>query len=164
MRRGALRLEYARALISGGGKDVKLADGNTYKLDDSDTPMDYSAIVNGAKAAGLDGQHTSGWAAIDDALANGQPIVADGNITSAWKAEFPTGDPTDHYGSTKYAVTGHFIAIMGKYMDTSVSPPVAKYIVSDPMFTGGAVAMTKEQLSVFLGEKPDVTIIGDPKK
>ena len=39
---------------------------------------------------------------------------------------------------------GHFNTILGK-------TPDGKYIVSDPMYTGGPVEMTREQLAVFFG-------------
>ena len=81
---------------------------------------------------------SSGWTALDQNLNAGNPMVARGNITSNWRSQFST--PSD-YGS---GGNSHYLAILGKTFD-------GKYIVADPMYRGGTVAMTKDQVSVFFG-------------
>jgi hypothetical protein len=57
------------------------------------------------------------------------------------------------YGSVGGSSVGHFVAIVGK-------TPDGKYLVSDPMWTGGAVAMTLDQLKVFTNYNPLITTVG----
>ena len=43
--------------------------------------------------------------------------------------------------------TSHFISILGRAAD-------GKYVVGDPMFSGGTVALTAAELRTFLGSVP----------
>lgn len=147
-------IEYARALITSPTDPFKAAtstvtvNGTTYPLRESNSTVGYGQVVDGAQAAGLPAQHTYGWGPINDALAAGHPVVLAGTISPSWKQEFPTDG---HYGSA--GRVGHFIAILGTTSD-------GKYIVDDPMYTGGAVAMTRDQIANFTGTNPDVTTVG----
>ncbi|MHB8874877.1 MAG: C39 family peptidase [Myxococcaceae bacterium] len=143
------QIDYARGLIYGTSNSEVTVNGTTYKLLDKDgDTVGFGNIVDGATAAGLTSEHTSGWGALDDALADGHPVVAAGMISETWKGQFP---PDGHYGSA--GRVGHFVAILGK-------TPEGKYIVSDPMFANGAVEMTQEELKTFVGTIPDITTVG----
>ncbi len=147
-------IEYARALITSPSDPFKAAtstvtvDGTKYPLRESNSTVGYGQVVDGAIAAGLPAEHTYGWGALNDALAAGHPVVLAGTISPAWKDLFPADG---HYGSA--GRVGHFVAILGKTAD-------GQYIVNDPMYTGGAVAMTADQITTFTGANPDVTTVG----
>jgi hypothetical protein len=86
-----------------------------------------------------------GWANFDAALAGGNPLVVEGNIGTAWRTVF-----ANHQGEAPgtYAGggNGHFIAVLGKTADN-------KYLVADPMYAGGTVAMTRDELAVFFARQ-----------
>jgi hypothetical protein len=76
-------------------------------------------------------------------------VVAYGDCYPSWKKQFPKTE--GRYGGGEIA---HFIAILGKTQD-------GRYIVCDPMFTGGPVEMTRDQLSVFFSKGGDKGDNGD---
>lgn len=144
------KVDFARALMYGAtytpGGDIPMVDA-----DQQTTSIDQ--IVAGANNAGLPAESAGGFEALDAALESGKTVVAYGNISGAWRDQFAgvqvPGAAEVRYGS---GGGGHFIAITGKTED-------GRYIVSDPMFTGGAVAMTAEQLQAF-NETPGFAAIG----
>lgn len=144
------KVDFARALMYGAtytpGGDIPMVDA-----DQQTTNIDQ--IVAGANNAGLPAEAATGFAALDEALESGKTVVAYGNISQAWRDQFAgvqvPGAAEVRYGS---GGGGHFIAITGKTDD-------GRYIVSDPMFTGGAVAMTAEQLQAF-NSTPGFAAIG----
>ncbi|MBL1177207.1 hypothetical protein [Pantanalinema sp. GBBB05] len=93
----------------------------------------------GIQRAGGRAEEYSTWNDLDHSLMEGKPLVANGRISSKWRDQFP--EPT-LYGS---GGDFHYIAVLGK-------TPNGKYIVADPMYKGGPVEMTKNQLAVFRGE------------
>lgn len=149
------QIDYTRALISGTSNKQVTVNGKTYKLYDKDlgpgSLVGNGQIAGGATALGVPASRQSGWGSLNDAMAAGKPVVAAGFISQDWKAQFPA---SGHYGSA--GRVGHFIAILGKTND-------GKYLVSDPMYANGSVAMTAAQLEKFTGTNPDFTAIGKGK-
>jgi hypothetical protein len=138
-------IDHARYLMYPNDSRVTTTKQGIKVLDaDGETTGD-SNIQNGIKNAGGTGTESYTWNALDQNLSNGKPMVARGNITDKWRSQFPS--------SSRYGTGGdsHFIAILGKTSD-------GKYIVADPMYRDGAVAMTKDQLSVFFQFTGPVTI------
>jgi hypothetical protein len=144
------RIDYARGLMFGTSNEDVVVQGRTVHLLDQDhETTDSPDIEKGAEAAGLTAQQETGWKELDAALAAGKPIVAFGDCYPAWKKQFPTTE--GRYGSGEIA---HFISIVGK-------TAAGGYVVCDPMFTGGPVEMTRDQLAVFFSKGGDKGDNGD---
>lgn len=147
------QIDYARYLITGATNGtVQTQPGTEIKIDDHDLQtLGFGAIANAKNRTQLPMSNATGWAALDNSLANGNPVVAAGYITKDWKAQFPDRGT---YGSVGGSSVGHFVAVVGK-------TPDGKYLVSDPMWTGGAVTMTREQLQKFFTNgSPLITTVG----
>ncbi|WP_426744374.1 peptidoglycan-binding protein [Myxococcus faecalis] len=133
------QVDYARALMSPRRESeftyVKASDGTRVPQLDRDRELTGGTMVSdGVKGAGLDARYGQGWEELDRQLAAGNPVVANGRTNAAWREQFP-----ERMGSGDI---GHLNAILGKTSD-------GKYLVADPLHTGGPVAMTREQLGVF---------------
>ncbi|HZN92057.1 MAG TPA: C39 family peptidase, partial [Myxococcales bacterium] len=145
------QIDYARYLITSSTNQTLTIAGTELKLDDNDTQtLGFGQIANAENRNDVPMTSTTGWAALDNSLAVGHPVVAAGHITPDWKDSFPAWGT---YGSVGGDRVGHFIAILGK-------TPDGKYLVSDPMWTNGSVAMTLEELKKFTGSNPSVTTVG----
>jgi hypothetical protein len=141
------RVDYARALMfpnSSAIKYIEIRGQQVPQLDQDHNTTGNVNVKNGAEEAGLDAEIRSGWDELDQALRDGQPIVAFGDCYEAWKKEFPD---RSLYGGGEI---GHFIAIVGMTAE-------GEYIVSDPMYRGGPVEMTREKLAVFFDKDGDNT-------
>jgi hypothetical protein len=141
------KVDYARALMfpkSGAIEYVEIGGQQIAQLDQDHATTGNVDIEAGAEQAGLPADIESGWDALDQALRDGKPIVAFGDCYEAWKQEFP--DRTLYGGGE----IGHFIAILGRTGD-------GQYVVDDPMYRGGSVEMTREQLAVFFDKDGDNT-------
>jgi hypothetical protein len=103
-------------------------------LDQDRVWTNFEQVKTGIRNAGGTPEHLTGWDALDRSLNVGKPVISFGNLTNAWRQQFP-----NRVGSVS---GGHWNAILGKTSD-------GKYIVADPMHEGGVVAMTKNQLAVF---------------
>jgi len=149
------QIDYARYLIKDTSNgSVTTSPGTSVPIYDNDSQrLSYDRIANAEQQTGIPMTYTTGWAALDDSLANGHPVVAAGQITQPWIDQFPD---RGNYGSvdvTKDPV-GHFVAVVGKTTD-------GQYLVSDPMWTGGAVTMSREELMKFFANNyPLMTTVG----
>ena len=141
-------IDYARglmypALAKSSGKDITLADGSKVRVLDADKMLsNITAATAGAQGGGLAGaQHETGWADFDAALNAGKSTVVEGNISGSWHTVF-AHHQADAAGNYQGGGNGHFIAVLGKTAD-------GKYLVADPMYSGGTVAMSRDELAVF---------------
>ena len=140
------KVDYARALMYGTHNQEVVVQGQTVQLLDKDHDTTGSpSIVAGATAAGLTAQEQTGWSELNTALVDGKPVVAFGDCYQGWKDQF--ADAEGRYGGGEIA---HFISILGRSAD-------GQYIVNDPMFTGGPVEMTRDELAVFFNKDGDNT-------
>ena len=94
----------------------------------------WAELQRGVTKAGGTPIDISSWAELDQRLSQGQPVVLNGYYGPNWRNQFP--------GSTGNGAVAHLNAALGKTTD-------GKYIIGDPMHRGGAVAMTRSQLSAF---------------
>lgn len=146
------RIDYARALMypkldASAYTTVNDANGNPVRLLDRDSALTAmgdatSGIVGGAAQAGISTAKQTGWGNLDDALAAGRPVVVEGNICDAWRTAVASHPPGSYAGGGD----GHFIAVLGKTAD-------GKYLVADPMYSGGTVALTKDELATFFAKQ-----------
>lgn len=138
-------IDHARGLMypQYATKSVTLPDGSTVKLFDSDKMLtNMTAMTRGAAGGGLaDAQHQQGWTDFDAALNAGKALVVEGNISGAWRTVFANHE-AEAPGSYQGGGSGHFLAVLGRADD-------GKYLVADPMFTGGTVALSRDELAVF---------------
>jgi hypothetical protein len=133
------QIDYARALMYPDSSSITYIDVGGQQipqLNQDGEFTDISAITQGAQQLELGGLQGTGWAAIDNALASGQPVVCPGNVSTDWRDEFP--NPNDYH----LEGSGHFIAVLGRTED-------GKYLVADPLYPGGVVEMTRDQLATF---------------
>lgn len=146
------RIDYARALMypdldARAYTTVKDANGVEQRLLDRDKALTAlgdgtSGIIGGASEVGITTKKETGWGALDDALDGGKPVVVEGNICEAWRTAVASHPPGSYAGGGD----GHFIAILGKTAD-------GKYLVADPMYSGGTVEMTKDELAKFFAKQ-----------
>lgn len=146
------QIDYARGLMypdlaKSSGKDVQLPDGSTVRVLDIDKMLTgIGAATAGAKAGGLSGAtHQKGWSDFDTALNDGKSLVVEGNISGSWRTVF-NNHQADAAGNYQGGGNGHFIAVLGKTSD-------GKYLVADPMYTGGTVAMSRDEIAVFFAKQ-----------
>jgi hypothetical protein len=134
------QVDHARALmhpeLAGTGaftlvKDANGRDVPTLSRDQEKTSGNME--TNGIAAAGGTPSFGRGWEELDRALEKG-PVLGNGYLGPEWRKQFP-----ERVGRGDI---GHVNAILGKTAE-------GKYIVADPMHTGGPVEMTREQLSKF---------------
>ncbi|MFP2908804.1 peptidoglycan-binding protein [Pyxidicoccus sp. 3LFB2] len=133
------QVDHARALMSPRRESeftyVKASDGSRVPMLNRDRELTGGTMVaDGIKGAGLESRYGQGWEALDKQLAAGNPVIANGYTNAAWRSQFP-----ERMGSGD---VGHLNAILGKTAD-------GKYLVADPLHTGGPVEMTRQQLSTF---------------
>ncbi len=144
------KVDYARALMYGThNQQVEVRGQTVFLLDQDHATTDNDKILTGATAAGLTAQQETGWAELDAALTAGKPVVAYGDLYPSWRKQFAGFEGVYHGGEI-----AHFIAILGKTQDGA-------YIVDDPMFSGGPVEMTRDQLAVFFSKDADGGDKGD---
>jgi len=124
-------IDYARYLMFGYSNGTRQG---VPVLDQDTVWTNFDQVKAGIQKAGGTPEQLTGWDALDRSLNAGKPVISFGNLTNAWRQQFP-----NRVGSGS---GGHWNAILGKTSD-------GKYIVADPMHEGGAVAMTKNQLAVF---------------
>lgn len=123
---------------------------------DLDGEMSLDSVATGINA--VDGAHAerrNGWSELDAALDAGNTIVLGGNIWSSpntdtegdnlgWIGNFPPhGSPGGYSSDTSGA---HYIAILGRGVN---SDNEVVYTVADPLSSGGAVELTRDQLARF---------------
>lgn len=133
------QIDYARAKMYPDNPNIEHITVNGQEipqLNQDDTFTDISAITQAAGSLEAGGLQNTGWAALDDALASGQTVVCPGNVGTEWSGNFPDPDAYHLEGD------GHFIAVLGRTED-------GKYLVADPLYPGGTVAMTRAQLDTF---------------
>ncbi|MBE4752821.1 hypothetical protein G4177_32165 [Corallococcus sp. ZKHCc1 1396] len=133
------QVDHARALMSPRRASefttATASDGTRVSLLDRDHELTGGTMVSdGIQNAGLTSRYGQGWDTLDQQLAAGNPVIANGATNAAWRSQFP-----ERMGSGDI---GHLNAILAKTAD-------GKYLVADPLHTGGPVAMTRNQLSVF---------------
>ncbi|MCU0550413.1 MAG: FG-GAP-like repeat-containing protein [Leptolyngbya sp. Prado105] len=93
-------------------------------------------IRTGIRNAGGRAENFSSWQTLDQKLAENKPVIAWGRSSSTWQSQFPNR-------SLFISSEGdHVLAILGKAVS-------GRYIVADPLYRGGSVEMTKEQLARF---------------
>jgi len=155
------QIDHARALMypslaKTDGRDVVTATGETVRVLDLDKMLTgIDAATRGAQGGGLENAtHGKGWDAFDTALNAGDSLVVEGNISGTWRKVF-SDHAADAPGSYQSGGNGHFIAVLGKDAN-------GNYLVADPMFTGGAVAMTRDELAVFFAKQGGEPSFVDP--
>jgi Peptidase_C39 like family len=94
----------------------------------------WAQLQAGIINAGGSPQDIDSWAGLDQALSQGKPVILNGYYGQNWRNQFPA--------RTGNGATAHINAALGKTSD-------GRYIIADPMHTGGTVAMNKSQLAVF---------------
>jgi hypothetical protein len=109
--------------------------------------LDLDSALSSTVAAQTAYAMLGGWAETGTGSANlaarldeGKPAVLSGKTTASWRNQFPT--PASYGGFTEGF--GHILAVVGK-------TAAGRFLVSDPMYRGGAVEMTAAQLGVFNG-------------
>ncbi len=145
------QIDYARALMYPNNPNIEYREVNGQRLpfldDDRDLTNEFE-VERGAEGVNLEADRMQGWNNLDQALADGRPVVLSGRITSEWRGEFPNSQ------SYQYAPdgTGHFLTVVGK-------TPDGNYIVSDPMYSDGPVVMTRDQLAKFLDQEGNPSFV-----
>ncbi|MBN2359452.1 MAG: C39 family peptidase, partial [Deltaproteobacteria bacterium] len=143
------QIDYARGLMypnldERSYKHVTDANGKEVRLLDNDSDLtNIDEVVTGAAQAGITTSHEKGWNELDAALNAGQTAVVEGNISGTWRSQFSNSGVAGSYAG---GGNGHFIAVLGKTSD-------GNYLVADPMFSGGAVEMSRDQLAVFFAKQ-----------
>jgi hypothetical protein len=103
----------------------------------------WDELRTGIRNAGGRPEDVNSWSVLDQKLAEGKPVIANGFYGESWRLQFPS------YASTGNGSVSHINAILGRTKD-------GRYLVADPMYRGGTVEMTREQLAVFFGNKNPV--------
>jgi hypothetical protein len=83
-----------------------------------------------------DRMYNGTWEQLDRDLAAGKAIIGWGYYDTQWRSQFP------NYNQTGSGRTDHLNTILGKTAN-------GNYLVGDPMYTGGAVEMTRDRLAVY---------------
>lgn len=146
------QIDHARALMypelaKTDGRDVTLPGGQTVRVLDIDKMLSgIDGAQTGMKAAGFENaEKQKGWAAFDEALDGGKSLMVEGNISGTYKTAFKD-EAAATGGSYQGGGNGHFIAVLGKTANGG-------YLVADPMFSGGAVEMTRDELGAFFAKQ-----------
>jgi LysM repeat protein len=105
-------------------------------LDNDSAYTNFEDVKNGIINSGGTPEQLTGWNNLDQCLGAGKPVISYGYYGSAWRNQFPS------WAMTGTGETSHWNAILGKTAG-------GKYIVADPMYRGGTVEMSREQLSVY---------------
>lgn len=156
------RVDYARALMYPSTTPTSYLDVNGQQipqLNDDHALSSTGAVASAFDGAGGTSYAGSGWEALDAALAAGDPVVAHGYYgKSGWGSTLEAAGTAQGYedGYAGGGNIGHFNAILGKTAD-------GRYVVADPMYTGGTVELTREQLEQYFspsGGVPAFTALG----
>jgi hypothetical protein len=99
---------------------------------------EWDELQRGISKSGRTPEDTISWESLDSALAAQKPVILNGWLGANWRNQFPA-----RVGSGDIS---HLNVVLGKTSD-------GKYLVADPMHTGGVVAMTRKQLTVFFSLK-----------
>ncbi len=94
----------------------------------------WAQLQTGVRKAGGTPVDIGSWSALDQSLSQGKPVILNGFYAQNWRNQFPA--------RTGSGTVAHLNAVLGKTSD-------GRYIIADPMHTGGTVAMNQAQLSVF---------------
>lgn len=94
----------------------------------------WAELQTGVRNAGGTPVDIGSWSALDQFLSQGKPVILNGYYGQNWRNQFPA--------RTGSGAVAHLNAVLGKTSD-------GRYIVADPMHTGGTVAMNRSQLAVF---------------
>jgi len=100
----------------------------------------WPELQKGIFNSGATPEDVETWEGLDQKIAEGKPVITNGWYGPNWRKEFPSYSLTA--GTKDPAGVWHINAILGKTSD-------GKYIVADPQYDGGPVAMTKQQLAVY---------------
>ncbi len=146
-------IDHARALMYPGFPDIDPAalpegasvfeEGGLLFVDDDTHPVyfdmmeDEPSVPRAVQHVGWELSFGHSFAELDGFLEASGAAIAHGHITSSWRARFP-----GEYGDCNPGAVPHFIAVF------AASEP-GEYLVCDPMHRGGAVRMTRSQLSAF---------------
>ncbi|HEY9637728.1 MAG TPA: ricin-type beta-trefoil lectin domain protein [Coleofasciculaceae cyanobacterium] len=96
----------------------------------------WAELETGIRNAGGKPENLNSKDAIDRSLAAGKPIIANGYYGENWRRQFPS------YQLTGSGNVAHINTILGRTAD-------GRYIVADPMYSGGTVEMNWNQLAVY---------------
>ena len=125
---------------------VPFVDETVRVLDSDKMLTNLTAMERGAEGGGLSNAAAArGWADFDAALNAGKAVVVEGNISGSWRTVF-ANHASEAPGHYQGGGNGHFLSVLGKTDD-------GRYLVADPMFTGGTVAMTRDELAVFFKQQ-----------
>jgi nucleoid-associated protein YgaU len=105
----------------------------------------WQQLKTGIANGGGKPEEINSWSSLDSKLSQGKPVMLNGFYGVDWRRQFP------NYGQTGGGNVSHVNSVLGKTQS-------GKYIVADPMYRGGTVEMTRQQLSVFFGGKNPVGI------
>jgi hypothetical protein len=83
-----------------------------------------------------DRMYNGTWAQLDRDLADGKAILGWGYYDTQWRNQFP------NYSQTGNGRTDHLNTILGKTAN-------GNYLVGDPMYRGGVVEMSRNQVAVY---------------
>jgi Peptidase_C39 like family len=114
-------------------ESIDLASSLMERKKDADYST-WAQLEKGVKASGGTPQNVNSWDALNQQLDKGNPVILNGYYQQSWRDKFPS--------RTGRGEVAHLNVLLGKTSD-------GKYIVADPMHTGGTVAMTKDDLSAF---------------
>ncbi|MCU0569606.1 MAG: LysM peptidoglycan-binding domain-containing protein [Oculatellaceae cyanobacterium Prado106] len=111
----------------------------------------WAQLETGIRNAGGSPVTLNSWNALDARLAANQPVILNGFYGANWRRQFP------NYSQTGDGNILHVNTVLGR---TSAG----KYIVADPMYQGGTVEMTRQQLSAFFsnGNPVGIAVTGLP--
>lgn len=135
----AEQIDYARALMYPENPNIQHIErgGQQYAVLDEDNQSTHvDDVTHAAAGMGAGGEQAGGWSALDDALAAGKTVVCPGNVSTSWRDSFPDKSLYSLQGN------GHFISVLGRTED-------GKYLVADPLYSGGVVAMDRATLERF---------------
>ena len=146
-------IDHARALMYPDYPDIheaELPDGailytedDLVFVDDDAHPVyfdmmeDEPSVPQGIEHGGGEVEFGYSWSELDALAEPGGAVIAYGHITEDWRNRF-----SGHYGVFDPGGVPHFIVVF------SASTP-KDYIVCDPMHTGGAVVMSRNELQTF---------------
>jgi hypothetical protein len=143
-------IDHARYLMLPDDSNVQEREG--VKVVDKDERFSsWDEIKTGITKARGTPEELHAWDALDQSLASGKPVIANGWYGLNWRNQFPD------YSQTGTGNVAHLNAILGKTLD-------GKYIVADPMYRGGPVVMKRDQLAVFFGGDAPVGLAFAPNR
>lgn len=99
--------------------------------------MDFPTLAHGLNAYGAKTRMVNGVENFEAALGRGNPVIVGGEPWAAWGAQERAKG--NYLGD---GPAGHFVTVMGKNQD-------GQYIVADPLFKNGPIAVSYDQLRTF---------------